>query len=1172
MNAQIDGEYVCRTGAQKAALEAGYGYDVRTTIDGFPILLFYRPTKNDDVIFIGKYNFNNDKSTESVFGFEGIPGFDNSKMQCWEVLNNGNALALFTSTEGFDENWAEAFESRYPDTSKPYTGDLKAFCEWMTNVSQEDFATQKWEHLNVYMMAAYWVYLMRHAAADQFVKNAMFTTEDGQHFYYILYDNDTINGLINTGRLRIKPTDDRQTVDETGSYVFAGHDSRLWNMLEADEEFKSIVSDVDNALYSAGISYANTIRVFDEEQADKWVEKVYNQDAQYKYVGPFNEKGIDNLFMLQGKRDLHRRWWLAKRFSIYDAKYVSGTYKSQAVELKCLNGTPAGQRFSVKAGYPLDYGFGINNVPREFGISLNPGESHTFTTREVVNLGDPIRIYGAPNIAELDLSPMASRLAVITVANVYDESLGTKLTKLVVGGQTNAEVSEISGLKQASALEHLDIQGMTKMSSLDLSSHAYFKTLKAFGSGISSVSFAKGAPVERLELPSTMRVLSLEQLPYLKGEDIILEDIAGLSSISIKSCPNVSNDFDFVHEWYTSKTTEDSRCSLAMDNVNWHMADADAFMQVLNIKTSGGTFSVKGKVRMDSIRVEQIYAIRDILGESSFDPNAEFYVDIPSILQINAEDSVLEGNSLQFTTSLYPMLEGTYTWSLETGRMGCSIDQNGLLTTEETALDTSDVVVKVRLVTNDGEVLTATKTVSVVRRTYPQDITIIGSDNPIEKPNTYTWSTTTEGVNGDFYARWNLSGDITSVVEIVSQDNEMCVMGVIKTPSDIVLGVLTLTIYRTFDDSPVIITTKELEAMMEGVVITDKTNPVIQAALHSNGLVANAAYSLKEEVALITAQQLYDALYPLSSSNKDKVIQFDELQYFTGLTEIKSNTFYRFYNMESIIIPSSVISIETSAFYQCGLKNINIPEGVTTIGSYAFSYGYSLETIIISDSVTHIGNKVFEGQPTTSLVVVGRGVTSFGKDAFSGCNGTLELNCNTPDASGLYTGVFNGSKFTVVNIGNSVQRIGSYTFADCSTIEELTLPDGLTHIGDAAFYCCQGLKSITIPDSVTSMGSTVFAYNHIEKIIIGDIRSLGAAAFFGCKDVKEIICLGKEAPATGDNQVFGASESSFVGRNSYDMGTNFIYVQSDATGYETGLWLDPLCNPSKCGFTLSKTL
>lgn len=48
-------------------------------------------------------------------------------MQCWEVLNNGNPLALFTTTENFDTMWNEAFESRYPDIKTPDITSLKAF-------------------------------------------------------------------------------------------------------------------------------------------------------------------------------------------------------------------------------------------------------------------------------------------------------------------------------------------------------------------------------------------------------------------------------------------------------------------------------------------------------------------------------------------------------------------------------------------------------------------------------------------------------------------------------------------------------------------------------------------------------------------------------------------------------------------------------------------------------------------------------------------------------------------------------------------------------------------------------------------------------------------------------------------------------------------------------------
>ena len=127
---------------------------------------------------------------------------------------------------------------------------------------------------------------MRFGAVDQPVKNAFLTSEDGEHFFFINYDNDTINGLINTGRLVLDPTINRDTIGSDGEYVYAGHNSVLWNRCEADTEFMDIVSIVDNALYSAGLRYDEVIAMFNEEQADKWVERVYNQDAEYKYLLP----------------------------------------------------------------------------------------------------------------------------------------------------------------------------------------------------------------------------------------------------------------------------------------------------------------------------------------------------------------------------------------------------------------------------------------------------------------------------------------------------------------------------------------------------------------------------------------------------------------------------------------------------------------------------------------------------------------------------------------------------------------------------------------------------------------------------------------------------------------------------------------------------------------------
>lgn len=1081
-NAQIDGEYKLRTEAQRIAAASGYEYDVRTTIDGFPILLFYRPSANDDVIFIGKYNFNNDKSTESVFGFKGIPNFDNTHMQCWEVLNNGNPLALFTTTENFDTMWSEAFESRYPDTKTPDITGLKAFAQWMSTVSQANFATEKWAHMDVYKMAAYWVYLMRHAGADQFVKNAMFTSEDGEHFYYILYDNDTINGLINTGHLTIKPTDTRQTVDASGSYVFAGHDSRLWNMLEADAEFINIVAKVDNALYSAGISYDNTIRIFDEEQADKWVEKVYNQDATYKYISPYVDKGIDNLFMLQGKRDLHRRWWLAKRFAIYDAKYVSGQYKSLSIELKCINGTRAGQEFTVTAGYPIDYGYGINNLPRRFGVPLEIGESYTFSTSEVVNLGDPIRIYGAPNIAELDLSKMANRLAVVTISNVYEKALGTRLTKLVVGSPTanNWQVNEISGLRQALMLDYLDVQGMQALTSLDLSAQLYFKTLKAHNSSIASVTFAKGAPVERLELPATMRVLSLEQLPLLDSSNIIMENIANVQYIIVNSCPNISNDFEFINNWYKTKNYEDKQCSLTMDNLSWNVETASDFIDILALKTYNA-LSLKGIVVIPNITIEQIYEIRDILGETAFNPNAELYIDVPTTLHITSEaDTMLDGSSLQFTSFVYPIVNGSYTWTVS-GREGASIDNNGLLVVNETGLNDSNVVVNVEFTSIDGSVLNASTKVLVHKRIYPEvgSVSIIGDVNPTKGDNTYTWSTTTTDVNGEYYAEWALSGDITTIVEIASQDTNSCTMSILNSPIDITSGTLILTLKKRVDNSTILVATKALESMIEGAVISKTSNPAVQKALYDAGLVANENYSLQEEVEKITADQLQPSTSYSTSifySQISKIKNFDEFKYFTGVTEIKNYTFgttssYDSYAISSITLPPTLTKIGNNAFAYSQLTNIVIPEGVTSIGRECFYNCTKLTDITLPMSMSSFGQNAVSYSAIIRVHI---------QDDY------LESYC----------------KLSIQYENQSIFPAGNKAmfYVDGNPINHLVIPESISKIGNSNFANYGG-DSVDLGSHNLSIKYGVFENSNIKTIIGGSNTTIyGSGNFNGVDD------------------------------------------------------------------------
>lgn len=1075
MNATIDGEYVFRTGAQKAAIANGFKYDVRTTIDGFPILLFYRLTPNDPLIFIGKYNFNNDKSTPSVFGFEGIPGFDDSKMQCWEVLNNGNALALFTTSENFDKGWSEAFESRHPDTKTPNTANLKTFCQWMSGVSQTNFAREKWQHLDVYKVASYYIYLMRFGAVDQPVKNAMLTSEDGLIWYFILYDNDTVNGLTNEGKLVVPWNAIRTTIGADGQPYYAGPDSRLWNMLEADAEFMEIVRKVDEALYIAGLTYKNIIKMFDEEQAGKWVERVYNQDAQYKYVGPYVEKGINNLFMLQGDRSTHRKYWLARRFALFDSLWVSGAYKANSIEIKCTNNTPAGQQITIKAGTSMDYGYGINNLPRESNVSLAEGEEHTFITSEVVNLGDPIRIYAAPNIESVDLSAMAGVLAVVTVANVYNKDTGTKLKKLIVGNATveNNSVTDISGLAQAERLEYLDVQNMKGLTSLNLSNQNYFKTLKAFGSGITSVQFANGAPVENLELPA-QRTLTLEQLPCLTS--LSVEDWSLLHTAVIKGCPNISKDISLITNWIDTVTAD--RCSLTMDNITWDNVDYRDLLKVASI----GDLHLKGYARLSESSQEIIDAITTAFGNDIFNASSDFYVDAPASVFISGSAEVLEGNSAQYTAVVFPTtMKGSLRWSLEGIRTGTILDSNGLLTTTENGNSDSSLKVRVQFIPEEGDFILVTKDIVVKKRIYPSTSQLfISGATMLSAPETYTLQCSAANITGDYIVEWALGGDIASIAVIENATNSSCVV-LPETVMGAVAGTISATARKRYNNSTIGTVSLNISAVNDTIAETDVS---VCAALYKAGLCANRGYITKDEARLITAEDLQPGTSYSTSifyAQKDYIKSFDGFQYFTGLIKVPDYLFYSCNKLTSITIPDNVISIGRNAFQSCAFTSITIPNSVTEIGKYAFQYCRYL------------------------------------------------INVTLP---------------------NNITKIGEYLFSECSGLKSITIPDNVTHIGMSAFYHNSALETVILKGTVT------------------DIERHG---FSGCLSLKNISIYTNSAP-TAAVGAFGTDNTEYVGRNTYNTGENTIYVPADATGYETGEWLDPLCSSEKCGFTLSKTL
>ena len=186
----------------------------------------------------------------------------------------------------------------------------------------------------------------------------------------------------------------------------------------------------------------------------------------------------------------------------------------------------------------------------------------------------------------------------------------------------------------------------------------------------------------------------------------------------------------------------------------------------------------------------------------------------------------------------------------------------------------------------------------------------------------------------------------------------------------------------------------------------------------------------------------------------------------TVLEKISDGAFWGCSALSSIALPDSVTEIERNAFFETGLRNIQLPEKLTLIGGGAFCNCKNLKQVQLPPQLKELGEGAFFNCENLAQIQLPAQLNKLGTDAFR--------NCTSLDK---------------IDIPAGLTQIEPDTF--CNTgLTSVTLHEGLTKIEDWAFHDCLKLKKIRIPKSVTDIGELALGIrynmgNGAEEVIPG---------------------------------------------------------------------------------------
>lgn len=225
-----------------------------------------------------------------------------------------------------------------------------------------------------------------------------------------------------------------------------------------------------------------------------------------------------------------------------------------------------------------------------------------------------------------------------------------------------------------------------------------------------------------------------------------------------------------------------------------------------------------------------------------------------------------------------------------------------------------------------------------------------------------------------------------------------------------------------------------------------------------------------------------------------------------AVTSIPSSTFENKWGLEKIVLPKKLESIGHAAFRCTGLKEIELPENLTTLDSYAFQSCSSLISVKMSGKVTGISGYCFQECRNLQKVELAEGLQVIYNDAFYRCNSLQSIKFPSTLTTIGYES-FLETDLREIDIPASVENIERYAFGNNKNLKKVTFREGLINIGASTFSGCESIDSIVCPSTLRTIGNSGFeGCKNLKQLSLNEgLVSIEYGAFSRCTGLTDII-------------------------------------------------------------------